>query len=135
MSLRLYTLVVSLLLILYSLFSPPVVEAQTTPWGSDCTYTFAGAQVATLQGVSCLISNVLVIALQLIGLISFVMILVGAIKILISGGNPEAAASGKQTLTFAVGGLVLALLAWFLLSFIQEFTGVEVTIFKLPFIQ
>ena len=109
MSLRLYTLVVSLLLILYSLFSPPVVEAQTTPWGSDCTYTFAGAQVATLQGVSCLISNVLVIALQLIGLISFVMILVGAI--------------------------VLALLAWFLLSFIQEFTGVEVTIFKLPFIQ
>lgn len=86
-------------------------------------------EVATIQGLSCLIANVLSVAITAIGLAGFVMILVGAFKYLVSGGNSKGAESAKNTLTYAVIGIVLALSSYIILRLISEFTGVE-TILK-----
>lgn len=80
--------------------------------------------VVTLKWLETLFASIVSLALQLIGIASFVMILVGGFKTLTSGGDPKALEAGKHTLTMAVGGLIAALGAWFILRFISDFTGV-----------
>lgn len=89
-------------------------------------------KVATIQGLECIFIRILNIATSLAGLAVFIMLLVGGFKYLTSGGDPKKAQSAKDTLSHAILGLVLIIAAWFILQFIEEFTGVKVTIFKIP---
>lgn len=88
--------------------------------------------MATIQCIECIFKNFLNIATALAGLAVFVMFLVGGFKYLTSAGDPKATESAKNTLTYAVLGLVLIIAAWFILQFIEEFTGVTVTEFEIP---
>jgi hypothetical protein len=122
---------------LLSTVSSPI-HAQTQNWediqptlGTDVKCVVG--DVATLQGFGCLFVNILSIALQAIGLVMFIMLIIGGFKFLTAGGDPKAVESAKGTLTMAITGLVLAILAWFILSFIGQFTGVNVTSFNLTF--
>jgi len=60
------------------------------------------------------------------------MLIVGGFKYLTSGGDQKATASAQQTLTFAVVGLVLLVLAFLVFRLIEQFTGVNVTNFVIP---
>ncbi len=71
-------------------------------------------------------------ATTIAGLAVFVMFLVGGFQYLTSMGDPKGAESAKNTLTYAVLGLVLVIAAWFIIQFIETFTGVTVTIFEIP---
>jgi len=53
------------------------------------------------------------------------MLIIGSFKLLTSGGDPKAVDAGKQTVTFAIIGLVVAVSAWLILSLVARFTGVE----------
>lgn len=101
-------------------------------WTEPCFEPTAVGNVATIQGFECIFINILNIATSLAGLAVFIMLLVGGFKYLTSGGDPKASQSARNTLTYAIAGLVLVIAAWFILKFIAEFTGVEVTIFKIP---
>lgn len=90
-------------------------------------------EAAKLSDISVYVGNILEAAIPLIGLISFVMILVGGFTILTSAGNPEGMKKGTQTITLAVAGLALAVLSWLILLFIKNFTGVDVTQFQFGF--
>ena len=110
-----------------SLFTfAPSAHAQTD-WNNEC---ISRGDVATIKGIGCLISNILTVALQLLGLVFFLMLLFGGIKYLISGGDPKAVEAAKGTITSALTGLIIAILAWFILFFIEEFTGAPVTLFQ-----
>lgn len=78
---------------------------------------------ATFQDFEGIFANILRIAIRLAGLAVFVMLLIGGFKFLTSGGNPEAKAKASQTITWAIIGFVVLILAWFILRFIAEFTG------------
>lgn len=93
------------------------------------------SDVAQLQDLSCYIGNVLEAMIPLIGIISFIMILVGGFKILTSAGDPKGMAGGKQTISLAVAGIVLAIVSWLILLLIENVTGVSVTQFKFGFIE
>lgn len=115
----------------YWLITAPPAEAQTQPqaWSNECV---GFTDVATIKGLECLFANILSIALQGLGLVMFLMLLFGGIKYLTAGGDPKALESAKGTLTLAIGGLVLAVLAWFILVFIGNVTGVtQITNFKI----
>ena len=56
----------------------------------------------------------------------------GGFRYLTSMGDPKGTETAKNTLTYAVLGLVLIIGAWFILQFIEEFTGVKVTEFEIP---
>lgn len=101
-------------------------------WASRCYEETGVGRVATIQGLECIFVRILNIATSLAGLAVFIMLLVGGFKYLTSGGDPKKAQSAKDTLTYAILGLVLVIAAWFILAFIEEFTGVKVTIFKIP---
>lgn len=88
---------------------------------------------AELSCISTYFGNVLQAIIPLIGLIAFIMILVGGFKILTSGGDAKGMAAGKQTLGLAIGGIVLAILSWLLLVLVENITGAKVTQFKFGF--
>lgn len=86
-----------------------------------------------LQDISIYIGNIIEAAIPLVGIIAFIMILVGGFTILTSGGNPENTQKGKNIITYAVLGIVLAIVSWLILLFIQNFTGAQVTEFRFGF--
>jgi hypothetical protein len=119
-------LIVVGLFILLPFVSAAPVHAQTKSWSGGCVYKDAqGDDIATFQGVECIVSNFLNVAITLIGVAILVMIVFGAYQILASGGDPKAVEGGKATITHAVLGLIIAISAWFIISFIAKFTGSE----------
>lgn len=86
--------------------------------------------VATLQGLECAFGNIVSIVLALSGIVLFIMLLTGGFKYLTSGGDPKAVDAARNTLTYAIGGLVVLVLAYVVLLLIKTITGVNVTEFK-----
>jgi len=81
--------------------------------------------VATIQGILCLVANVFSITITMIGLIGFLMLVVGAFRYLLSGGSSKGTENAKNTIVYAVVGLLVALSSFFILNLIAEFTGVK----------
>lgn len=83
-------------------------------------------KVATIQGIGCLLANVLSVALTLLGIVGFIMIIYAAFNMMVMGGNSQATEKSKNTITFAIIGIILALSSFIILNLISEFTGVEI---------
>lgn len=86
---------------------------------------------AQLSDLSKYVGNVLLAMIPLIGIISFIMILVGGFTFLTGAGNPESMKKGKGVLGGAIAGLALAIVSWLVLLLIEKLTGAKVTQFKL----
>jgi len=82
---------------------------------------------AELADIEIIIKNFLNIAIQLAGVALFIMLIVGGFKYLTAGDDPKSAESARNTLTYAIVGLVAIIGGWFILRFIETFTGVTVT--------
>jgi hypothetical protein len=102
---------------------PSGASAQTgpQPWGGDCIEK----EVATIQGLRCMVANILSVAVTAIGFAGFIMLIVGGFRYLISGGNSKGTETARNTITFAIIGLVVAISAFVILNLIAKFTGVE----------
>ena len=98
------------------------VQAQTKEW-EEGVCVVDGA--ATIQGIGCLIANVLSVALTVIGLAGFVMIIVAAFSLLFSAGKSQQVEKSKNTITFAIIGIILALSSFIIINLIATFTGVS----------
>ena len=97
------------------------------------TSGFTGASgVVEIQAFEQIFANILTVATSLAGLAAFIMLIVGGFKWLTSGGDPKKLESAKGSITYAFAGLALLILIWFVLLFIKNFTGVDVTIFQIP---
>lgn len=124
--------------VLFALIPSPVQAQTPQEWrgpsqGGVCVYeTDTGAQVATLQGLQCLIANVLGVAITFIGLIAFGIFLLSGFQIMLSGGNNKGLEAAKGSMTYAVVGLVVALSAFIILNLISQFTGINFTTFIIP---
>lgn len=92
----------------------------------------AKTEAATIQDIEVIIKIILNIAVRLAGIAVFIMLIIGGFRYLTSGGDPKAAEGAKKTITYAIFGLVAILLAWFILLFVEKFTGVTVTQFTFP---
>ncbi|NCN03524.1 MAG: hypothetical protein GW942_00430 [Candidatus Pacebacteria bacterium] len=111
-------------------------EAWNDQAGLNCTGVGSGVDgandVATIQGFACLISNVLGVAITIIGMLALVMFVAASFRYLTSGGNSKSTEQAKGTITYAITGLVVALSAFILLNLISNFTGVDVSSFVIP---
>ena len=81
--------------------------------------------VATLECLVCIFETLINVAIRLAGIISFVMILVGGFRFVVAGDDPKKVEGAWHTITYAIMGLVLVILAWFILLFVKEFTGIS----------
>lgn len=60
-----------------------------------------------------------------------IMLIVGGVRYLVSGGDSKATQVAGQTITWALLGILFLALAWVVLLLIKAFTGVDVTNFNL----
>lgn len=101
------------------------VQAQTQNW-TDINTGCVIDGVATVQGVGCMLANFLSIALTLIGLVGLVMIIYAAFTLLLSAGKSQQVEKSKNTITFAIIGIILALSAFIIINLLAEFTGINI---------
>ena len=76
------------------------------------------------------VGNILQSLVPLIGFLAFIMILVSGFSILTAGSNAENLEKGKKTLTYAVIGLILAIISWLSLKLIAYLTGANILEFQ-----
>lgn len=79
--------------------------------------------VATLEGLEGVFSNTANVLLGGAGIVLFVMLLVGGFRYITAGADPKKAEMAQKTLTSAIIGLVIVVLAYLILKFIASFTG------------
>lgn len=109
---------------LFFLYSALPVKAQGSSWSGVCVDD-TNTDVATLQGFQCLIARLLGSFLTLVGIAAFLMLVVAGVRILLSGGNSQAVEKSKNSVTFAIVGLIVALSSFVILNLLSEFTGVK----------
>ena len=81
-------------------------------------------QVADLFGEAGVFKTVTDVLLFLIGALSVVMIIIGGLRYVISGGDSSAVQSAKNTILYAIVGLIVAILAYAAIEFvISSFSG------------
>jgi hypothetical protein len=118
----------ALFLILLFLSSTPSSYAQFTFTDTDTNRTETAATIGDLEKVFASVVSALGI---LIGFAFFVMMIMGGIRYLLSGGDPKAVAAAKGTITWAILGLAVFALSYTILLVIRAFTGIDVTIFRI----
>ncbi|HEX9817892.1 MAG TPA: hypothetical protein VGA89_03320 [Patescibacteria group bacterium] len=129
--LRRLSVVFATSLIVFQLNASPA-QAQTSSWSGVCVGS-SDNTVATIQGLQCLLANILATFLTLVGLVAFIMLIVSAFRILLSGGNAQNVEKAQKSITYAVVGLIVALSAFVILNLVSQFTGVETILkFNIP---
>lgn len=88
--------------------------------------------VATFKCFEPLFSNVVRALTALVGVALFIMFVVGGYGFLFSGGDQKKLEKAKGTLTGAIAGVVIIVIAYLILKTITLFTGVDVTKFTIP---
>jgi len=88
--------------------------------------------VATIQDFNVVFQNIAQIIVYFAGLVFFIMFIRGGFSYLTSGGDPKKTAKATSTLTLAVIGLVGVIISFLIITFIGNFTGINVTEFNIP---
>lgn len=79
-----------------------------------------------LSDLEKIFTNIVQVLLGLAGIVLFVLILMGGLKYITSGGDPKAIEGAQKTITYAVGGLIVILFSYLILVLIANITGVDV---------
>jgi hypothetical protein len=103
---------------------PTVANAQTCTTdgsggvasGADCAR--GAGQDDNLFGPDGIFRKITNVLLFIIGAISVIMLIIGGIRYVVSGGDSGAVTGAKNTILYAVIGIVVALLAYALVNFV-----------------
>ncbi len=96
-----------------------------TPWESvpGCNIKFG--DVPELGCLGAIVIRVLDMVFFFLGAVVVIYLIFGALKFVTSGGDPKAVTSAKNTMTYAILGLIIILLSFLVLNFIGNFLGLE----------
>lgn len=86
--------------------------------GATCAQPTGAAQ--NLFGDGSIFNTVTNILLFLIGAVSVVMLIIGGIRYVVSGGDQGAVTSAKNTILYAIIGIVVAFLAFAAVRFVTD---------------
>lgn len=109
----------------YADFDKGLTDGANSAQGKDqqgaASCLFGSENNCSGDGIFKTITNVL---LFLIGAISVIMLIVGGIRYVVSGGDSTAVQNAKNTILYAIVGIVVAILAYAVVYFvIQSFSG------------
>ena len=89
--------------------STSILDGASKACGSACN------QNTTVNGLFMNISNVLIF---LVGSISVIMIIIGGLRYVLSNGDAKAAAAAKDTIFYAVIGVIVAIIAYAIVAWV-----------------
>lgn len=121
------TLVVPALVLGLAFAAPSVVHAQTNcsdvttggiGSGASCAQPTGAAQ--NLFGDGSIFNTITNILLFLIGAVSVIMLIIGGVRYVVSGGDQGAVTSAKNTILYAIIGIVIAFLAFAAVRFVTD---------------
>lgn len=92
-------------------------------WGA-CQATLEGIKVATLDCMLVVFQNVLIFLFLILGAVAAILIVISGLKFLTSGGDAKQIEGARHTLTYAIIGLIVVLLSFFIINLIADITGV-----------
>lgn len=75
-------------------------------------------QAATLFGNTGIFTTVTNVMLFIVGAISVIMIVIGGLRYVLSGGNSTNVTAAKNTILYAIVGLIVAMLAYAMINFV-----------------
>ncbi len=75
-------------------------------------------QVSDLFGNTGIFSTITNTLLFLLGAISVIMIIIGGLRYVISGGDSNAVSAAKNTILYAIVGVIVAILAYAIINFV-----------------
>jgi hypothetical protein len=91
---------------------------------NGCEYSSGTDKIMTLSCIFPIIANLIYWAIGMAGTIALFMIIFAGYQFLFSGGDAKSVDGARKTLTYAILGLVLIFLSFFILNFIATVTGV-----------
>jgi len=121
-------LIVPVLALGVSVVAPAVTSTDTA--SAACTEDASGGisggatcaqgkgQQSQLFGSSGIFKTITNVLLFIIGAISVIMLIIGGIRYVVSAGDSNAVTGAKNTILYAVVGIVVALLAYALVNFV-----------------
>lgn len=109
----------------FALVTPNAVYAQNCTdasggisGGADCAKPTGAA--SNLFGEGSIFNTITNVALFLIGAISVIMLIYGGIRYVVSGGDQAAVTGAKNTIMYAIIGIVVAFLAFAAVRFVTD---------------
>jgi hypothetical protein len=87
--------------------------------------------IATLKCVPIVFNNLISALLAFSGVVAVVLIVLGGIQFLTSGGDPIKVEKARKTIMFAVIGFALVLLSFVIMKVVSTITGVQCQVFGL----
>lgn len=101
----------------------PAANAQCTPGtsggisgGAECAKS--PDQESDLFGVGGIFQTIVNVLLFIIGAIAVIMLVIGGIRYVVSGGDSSAVTGAKNTILYAIVGIIVALLAYAIVNFV-----------------
>lgn len=73
---------------------------------------------STLLGNGGVVTNVTNTILYILGIIAIIMLIIGGVRYALSAGDSKAVTDAKNTILYAIIGLVIALLAYAIVNFV-----------------
>lgn len=102
----------------------PTIGAQDLSMQSGANSAKGTDQVSDLFGNAGIFSTITNTLLFILGAISVIMIIIGGLRYVISGGDSNAVSAAKNTILYAVVGIIVAILAYAIINFvINSFTA------------
>lgn len=92
------------------------------------TYAQGFAEIDELNDV---VRNVLGVVATIGGFLAFAALIYGGFRYIVAQGDPKQISAARSTITWALLGLSLIIVAWLFLLFFEQFTGIQVTRFLL----
>lgn len=117
-TLALLALTVSLSLFAFAVVAPGVAFADLADDARQGVCDAGGGCSST--DVSNIVVRVINILSFAVGILSVIMILVGAIRYIVSAGDAGAAQNARNTILYAIIGLVIAFAAWGIVNFVTD---------------
>jgi hypothetical protein len=95
-------------------------QAFTLTIGDGANSARGADQAATLFGTAGIFTTVTNVLLFVVGAISVIMIVIGGLRYVLSGGDSSNVTTAKNTILYAIVGLVVAMLAYAIVNFVLE---------------
>lgn len=118
------TLLMTLIMLLFFYGSVVPVWANHTPAHTACQGINAAGSTncddleGAKSGINETVKNVINLLLYAVGIAAVIMLVIGAIKYVVSGGDQQAVASAKNTIIYSIVGLVIAIMAFAIVNFV-----------------
>jgi ABC-type Na+ efflux pump permease subunit len=98
--------------------APPTLTDVADGTSTPTDFKGEGQPTTLFDGTDAIIPRVINLMLFVVGILAVIMLIYGGIRYVISGGSEKGVAAGKNTILYAIIGLIVAILGYAIVGWI-----------------